>query len=208
MSIEPEPLIPISAIEHHVYCPRQSALIHVDGVWSDNAHTVRGSRGHRRVDSGAHKRERERLVLRGIPLWSERLGLTGRADAVEVHKDETLVPVEYKIGRRHGSAADLQLCAEALCLEEMIGSSVPVGFLWLASPRRRMIVRMDPDLRARTETVIEEIRAFFGSKTLPPAVDDARCPECQLLAHCMPGLVARADSTLLYLRKQVFGCGS
>ena len=111
-----EPIVAISAIEHFVYCPRQCALIHCDGVWSDNAHTVRGSRTHRRVDTGHHRRERGRLVLRAIPLWSETLGLSGRADAVEIERG-AVRPVEYKSGVRHGSAADLQLCAQALCLE-------------------------------------------------------------------------------------------
>ncbi|MXW23318.1 MAG: Dna2/Cas4 domain-containing protein, partial [Chloroflexi bacterium] len=93
----PDPVIQISAIEHFVYCPRQCALIHCDGVWSDNAHTVRGARAHRRVDSGEHRQERGRQVLRAIPLWSEELGLSGRADAVEV-EDDAVRPVEYKAG--------------------------------------------------------------------------------------------------------------
>ena len=106
-------IVPISAIEHFVYCPRQCALIHCDGVWSDNAHTVRGVRAHRRVDSGQHRHERGRKVLRGIPLWSEALGLSGRADVVEIEIG-AVRPVEYKSGVRHGSAADLQLCAHDL----------------------------------------------------------------------------------------------
>ena len=107
------PVIAISAIEHFAYCPRQCALIHCDGVWADNSHTVQGSRAHRRVDSGQHRRERGRLVLRAIPLWSESLGLSGRADAVEIESG-SVRPVEYKSGVPHGSAADLQLCAQAL----------------------------------------------------------------------------------------------
>ena len=91
-------IVPISAIEHFVYCPRQCALIHCDGVWSDNAHTVRGLRAHRRVDGGQHRHERGRKVLRGIPLWSEALGLSGRADVVEIAIG-AVRPVEYKSGR-------------------------------------------------------------------------------------------------------------
>jgi len=121
-----EPVVPISAIEHFAYCPRQCALIHCDGVWNDNEHTVGGTRAHRRVDSGEHRRERGRMVLRSIPLWSESLGLSGRADAVEM-ADNAVVPVEYKAGVRHGNAADLQLCAQALCLEEMLRSTFLMG---------------------------------------------------------------------------------
>ena len=121
-----ELVVPISAIEHFVYCPRQCALIHCDGVWNDNAHTVRGTRAHRRVDSGQHRRERGRQVLRAIPLWSEALGLSGRADAVEMERG-AVRPVEYKSGVRHGAAADLQLCAQAMCLEEMLDVAIPHG---------------------------------------------------------------------------------
>ena len=119
-------VIPISAIEHFVYCPRQCALVHCDGIWADNAHTVRGSRSHRRVDSGKARRERGKLVLRAIPLWPEELGLTGRADAVELDGD-VVRPVEYKSGVPHGTAADLQVCAQAMCLEEMLAVEIPRG---------------------------------------------------------------------------------
>ena len=100
-----ELVVPVAALEHHVYCPRQCALIHVDGLWFDNRHTVRGQAGHRRADSGEIKSERGRTVLRSVPLFSERLGLSGRADAIEVHTDSSVVPVEYKMGVRHGIAA-------------------------------------------------------------------------------------------------------
>ena len=142
-TVTDEPIVTISAIEHFVYCPRQCALIHCDGVWSDNAQTVRGSRAHRRVDSGRHRRERGRLVLRSIPLWSETLGLSGRADAVEIEPG-VVRPVEYKSGIQHGSAADLQLCAQALCLEEMLNVAIPDGDVWYGGPRRRVRVAFTP----------------------------------------------------------------
>lgn len=106
-----EPVVPISALEHHVYCPRQCALIHVDGLWVESEHTLRGTLGHRRADSAAHRTERGSRVLRAIPLWSEALGLTGRADIVEVAEDGSVAPVEYKIGTRHRDTAHIQLCA-------------------------------------------------------------------------------------------------
>jgi CRISPR-associated exonuclease Cas4 len=200
----------ISAIEHHVYCPRQCALIHVDGVWDDNAHTVRGSYGHRRADSGTSREERGRKVLRSIPLWSEEHDLTGRADAVEVHDDGTVVPVEYKIGTRHGLAADLQLCAQALCLEEMTGRPVSYGYVWYSGPRRRIRVELDEALRREALAVIAAIRATIRSAVLPVAVDDARCTQCQLLDHCLPELASDRGQrrTEAYLRKEVLACGS
>lgn len=196
-----EPVVQISALEHHEYCPRQCALIHVDGVWSDNVHVVKGEYGHRRADSGEHKTERGRRVLRSVPLWSEQFGLTGRADAVELHDDGRIVPVEYKIGRRHGTAGDVQLAAQALCLEEMTGREVPEGALWFSAIRRRETVIVDDRLRRRTIAAIGEVRATFTASRLPPPPNDQRCVECQLLGHCLPGVVADPQSVDAYVRE-------
>jgi CRISPR-associated exonuclease Cas4 len=204
---DPEPIVPISALEHHLYCPRQCALIHVDGLWFDNEHTVRGTAGHARVDSGVERQERSRRVLRAIPLWSERLGLSGRADAVEIHADGTISPVEYKIGTRHGAAADVQLCAQGLCLEEMTGKPVTVGFIWYAASRRRVRVALSAALRTRTRASIEEVRAWLKADRLPPPVNDARCGRCQLLDHCQPELCGDPERILTYLSETV-GCAS
>ena len=182
-----EPIVPISAIEHFVYCPRQCALIHCDGVWRDNAHTIRGTRAHRRVDSGRHRRERGRQVLRAIPLWSEALGLSGRADAVEM-EGEAVRPVEYKSGVRHGSAADLQLCAQA--------------------PRRRVPVDFTVALRREVRDIIRQIRAQMLTSELPEAPYDSRCAECQLLPHCLPELTSAPRKVNLYMANVVFRCAT
>lgn len=203
-----EPVVPISALEHHLYCPRQCALIHVDGMWFDNEHTARGTHGHRRADSGADRRERGRHVLRGVPLWSEALGLSGRADVVEVGADGSLVPVEYKIGVRHGDAAHVQLCAEALCLEEMLGRPVREGALWFAAPRRRMRVAMDDRLRQRTLEVVAEVREQFAAARLPAAPADERCRQCQFLDHCLPELCSAPRRVTTYMRDTVLACDS
>ena len=202
-----EPVIPISAIEHFVYCPRQCALIHCDGVWSDNVHTVRGTRAHRRVDSGQRRVERGRQVLRGIPLWSESLGLSGRADAVEMDGD-TVRPVEYKSGVRHGIAADLQLCAQALCLEEMLGVAVPSGSVWYGGPRRRVEVEFTGTLRDQVSAAIDAIREQLLTGELPEAANDERCNECQLLHHCLPGVTNSTRKVQRYLSSVVFGCAT
>ena len=201
----PEPVIPISAIEHFVYCPRQCALIHCDGVWSDNAHTVRGTRAHRRVDSGKHRTERGRRAPRGIPLWSESLGLSGRADVVEMDGDEVR-PVEYKSGVRHGMAADLQLCAQALCLEEMLGVAIPSGSVWYGGPRRREEVEFTGVLRDQVLIAIDTIRRQLLTGELPAAVNDERCSECQLVHHCLPELAGATRKVRRYLSSVVFGC--
>ena len=198
--------IPISALEHYVYCPRQCALIHADGVWADNTHTVRGTRGHRRVDTAPDRIERGRFVLRGVPLWSERWGLSGRADAVEVLRSGEIVPVEYKIGGRHGDTAEIQLCAQALCLEEMLETHISRGALWHSAPRRRTTVVFDPALRARTEGAIQAVRTTLESVQLPDPPNDARCRECQLLGNCLPDVVAHASRVVSYVNREVFAC--
>lgn len=198
--------IPISALEHYAYCPRQCALIHVDGMWSENVHTVRGRFGHRRADANFQRSERGRLVLRAVPLWSDHLALAGRADAIEISGDE-VVPVEYKMGTRHGDAAEIQVCAQALCLEEMLGVPVRSAAVWYAGPRRRRAVELDEGLRSRTLEVIDAVRRLFGSPVLPGAPDDARCAECQLLGHCLPGIVAHPRRVDAYMRTEVFACG-
>ena len=200
-------IVPISAIEHFVYCPRQCALIHCDGVWSDNAHTVRGVRAHRRVDGGQHRHERGRKVLRGIPLWSEALGLSGRADVVEIEIG-AVRPVEYKSGVRHGSAADLQLCAQALCLEEMLGVEIPEGDVWYGGPRRRDRVVFTPGLRQEVREVIRAIRAQLETGRLPEAPNDERCEQCQLRNHCLPELTSAPRRVSRYLADVVFGCAT
>ena len=201
------PIIAISAIEHFVYCPRQCALIHGDGVWSDNAHTVRGSRAHRRVDSGQHRRERGRLVLRAIPLWSEALGLSGRADAVEMESG-VVRPVEYKSGTRHGTTADLQLCAQALCLEEMLDVEIPSGDIWYGGPRRRVQVEFTAALRTEVREIVDEIRRQLLSGSLPAAPNDQRCAACQLLHHCLPGPTSAPHRVIRYVDSVVFQCAT
>ncbi|WP_419838074.1 CRISPR-associated protein Cas4 [Candidatus Poriferisodalis sp.] len=186
-----EPVVLISALEHFVYCERQCALIHGDGVWMDNAHTVRGSHAHRRVDSGLHRRERGVLTLRSIPLWSETLGLSGRADTVEFNEG-AVYPVEHKSGVRHGKAADLQVCAQAMCLEEMMHVDIPVAYVWYGGPRRRAKVLLDHQLRTDVIETVESVRAQLLSGELPAAPNDARCEECQLEPHCLPSATATA----------------
>ena len=181
-----EELVPISALEHWSYCPRQCALIHLEQTYDENLFTLRGRRVHERVhDEGATTEDGVRAV-RGLPLWSTRLGLIGKADLVEFH-GETPYPVEYKAGKHHrwGHEA-LQLAAQAVCLEEMLGVPVPAGAIFShASRRRREIVITAAD-RARVAEATVAVRAMLAGERLPVAVDDARCPSCSLIDACMP----------------------
>jgi len=184
-----EPEVPISAIEHYSYCPRQCALIHVEGTYEENVYTMRGQLAHERVHAGDESVGRGVRTLRAIPLWSERLGIRGKADAVELHA-EGPCPVEYKVGKPHGEHAALQLCAQALCLEEMLSVSVPRGAIFYQALQQRVTVEFDAPLRARTEQVITAIRRMLRLQQLPSAVNDARCPNCSLLNACLPSVVA------------------
>jgi CRISPR-associated exonuclease Cas4 len=199
-------IIPLRALEHFGYCPRQAAIIHGDGVWRDNVHTLRGERGHKRVDSAPSRKERGRQVLRRVQVWSEHLGLRGRCDVVEVRDGEPPLPVEYKMGVRHGVAADLQVCAQALCLEEMLDVRIPEGAVWYGGSRRRHRVELDDDLRNATLDAIASLRDLLTAPGLPPAPNDARCDQCQLLSHCMPMVVAAPVAVLDYVDGEVFAC--
>lgn len=199
MAREPDPAWPdwpdderimISALEHWSYCPRQCGLIHLDQVFEQNVYTVRGDQRHERVDSAGYATSNDVRTVRALPLWSDRLGLTGRADIVEF-RGERPTPVEYKSGaRREWKHEALQLCAQALCLEEMFGCSVPEGVVFYHTTRNRRLVRFDPSLRSATERAVLEIRAMLAGSVLPPAMDDARCPQCSLNDACLPALTA------------------
>ncbi|WP_234554066.1 CRISPR-associated protein Cas4 [Thermus caliditerrae] len=182
--------IPISALQHYVYCPRQCALIHVEGVWEENLFTLRGRRAHEGVDVPEGMVREGVRVEYALPLFSERLGLVGRADVVEFHGGAPY-PVEHKVGPRRARLADeVQLCAQALCLEEMLGVEVPRGALFYRASRRRREVRFTPELRALVERTAVEVRALLESARLPPPVHDARCRDCSLVDACMPHLAA------------------
>lgn len=178
--------IMISALEHYAYCPRQCALIHVEQSYEENVFTLRGNRAHERVDDPGHEERDGVRVERGLPLWSERLGLVGRADVVEYH-GKTPYPIEYKHGgKRHHRPARIQLGAQALCLEEMTGEAVSRGALFHTSAHRRQEVEITDELRAHVEQMVRDVRRMLDACRVPPPVNDDRCPPCSLKRVCMP----------------------
>ena len=182
--------IPISALEHFSYCPRQFALIHREQTYDENVFTMRGSIAHELVDQGAASAHDGVRIERAVALWSEELGLIGRADVVEFH-GETPFPVEYKVGRRKpDSHADLQVCAQAMCLEEMLRVPVAEGAVYHVASRQRRNVEFTPELRQRVRKAIDAIRSIENSEALPPPAADSRCPPCSLIEACMPGISA------------------
>lgn len=187
--------IPLSALQHWAYCPRQCALIHVEQVFAENLFTQRGQALHKRVDDPGFEVRDGLRIERALPLFCDRLGLVGKADVVEFLPDGTPYPVEYKHGSRHKRADiaacdDLQLAAQALCLEEMFGRTVVEGALYYATSRRRRIVAIDAELRAAVQAVLGEVRQLMLRGTMPPPLNDDRCRACSLRDLCQPEALA------------------
>jgi CRISPR-associated exonuclease Cas4 len=181
--------IMISALEHWSYCPRQCALIHIEQTFDENIYTLRGRAVHKKVDEPVVEEQAGMRIERALPLWSKNLGLVGKGDVVEFH-GETPYPVEYKHGpHREQEHDDLQLCAQALCLEEMTGQPVPRGAIYHHSSRKRREVEFTSGLRARVIEVTQAIRTMLVSKQLPPPVNDRRCTHCSLQESCMPSVI-------------------
>lgn len=195
--------IPLSALQHWAYCPRQCGLIHLEQYFADNIHTARGQAVHHLVDEPGYEIKAGVRVERALPLWSDRLGLIGKADLVEFHPDGSIFPVEFKHGpRRVKRYDDIQLAAQAMCLEDMLDRPVPQGAIYHASSRRRRVVEITSDLRQSVLETADAIRAMLASGVLPPPVNDQRCRECSLKDACQPEVVAehaRQDALLANL---------
>jgi CRISPR-associated exonuclease Cas4 len=198
-------LLPLSALQHFVVCPRQCALIHLECVWIENERTAEGRVEHERVDRGGAETRAGVRRAYGVPLRSLRLGLAGRADVVEFQAmpgggPERPFPIEHKRGRlKRGEEDRVQLCAQALCLEEMLGVPVPSGALFYGQSRRRTDVVFDDALRRRTEAVAVEVRALFdaGVTPQPPAV--APCKSCSLVSACRPASFRRRGNVASWI---------
>ena len=202
--MEQDDFIVLSALQHYSYCPRQCALIHEEQCFSDNLHTARGNAVHALVDLAGYELRAGVRIERALPLVCERLGLIGKADIVEFLVDGTPYPIEYKHGpRRQRTHDDIQLAAQALCLEEMTGHPVPFGAIYHASSHRRREVAITSDLRQLVVKATLAIRDLIQSGHMPPAVNDARCRECALIDICQPHMLAGQEMRLA-LRAHLF----
>lgn len=185
---EAEPVM-ISALEHYSYCPRQCALIHVEHVWDENIYTMRGRHVHETVDIESSQDQSGVRMERALPIWSKRLDLTGKADLVEFYGDQPY-PVEYKAGKhRKGQHETLQLCAQAICLEEMLNVRVAKGAIYWHASRERKEIIFSSAMRERVETVAEAVHDIIARQYVPPPVNDKRCKDCSLNESCMPAVV-------------------
>lgn len=217
-----EELLPISALQHLLFCPRQCALIHLEQAWAENRHTVDGRLAHDR----AHRNESESRpgvrVARGLRLCEYELGLSGMADVVEFHQADadtpidqamtlpgksgrwTVYPVEYKRGRPKKNPCDrVQLCAQALCLEAMLGVHIPEGALFYGKQRRRHGVTFDDSLRRQTRETIRTLRELLTTGLTPSANYEKKCDTCSLLHLCLPVGQRQPKSANAYVQRML-----
>ncbi len=183
--------IQLSALQHYVFCPRQCGLIHVEDVWADNVFTVRGEILHEKVDTDTYETRGTLKTVRGLRIHSTRLGIVGRCDVVEFRKgkseQEEVMPVEFKSGEPKEDVSDkVQLCAQALCLEEMMNTQVKRGAFFYGKIRRRVQVELDDELRKQTEEIIAAVHEIVSQKKVPAARYNEKCRNCSLEETCMP----------------------
>jgi CRISPR-associated exonuclease Cas4 len=194
--MDDDDFIPLSALQHYLYCPRQCALIHLERIWAENRYTAEGHVLHEKTGTPTAERRHGVRVVTAMPLVSLELGLTGLADVVEFHREgaeERPFPVEYKRGRPKAHRADeVQLCAQALCLESMLGCVVRRGALFYGQTRRRMDVVFDEELRSLTIRTIGEVKSLLTSRITPlESYEPRRCDACSLLDACQSTLPRR-----------------
>jgi len=200
-------LLPISALQHLLYCPRQCALIHIERLWAENRLTVEGKQLHQRADAGRPELRGGVRTLRSVQLRSLVIGLYGVADVVEARPREgggvDYKPVEYKRGKAKRHDADrVQLCAQALCLEEMLGTTLDAGELFYGKTRRRVAVPFDAALRELTIRTAELLHAMIASGRTPAAVyEKEKCDRCSLINLCLPKAAGESKSAARYLTR-------
>ncbi len=207
MNYTEEDLIPLSAVQHVMFCERQCALIHVEQLWDENLFTAQGRIMHERVHDMDRESRGDVRIERGLPLRSLRLGLIGKADVVEFHRTESGTwqpfPVEYKRGKPKPDDCDkVQLCAQAMCLEEMLDMNVSCGALYYGKTRHRLDVTFDQSLREETEKAARKAREMIRDGVTPKAVYTKKCKSCSLQVHCMPKL-SKKRSVKTYLTRMV-----
>ena len=192
----------LSGLQHLAFCPRQWALIHLEQAWTENRLTAEGRLLHERADRPGQVRRHDLRTVRGLTLLSRRLRLTGRADVVEFRPEP--FPVEYKRGKRKPTDCDLvQICAQALCLEEMMEIPVPRGAIFYGEPRRRIDVDFSPALRARTEELAATMHRLYAAHETPPAQPGKHCANCSLVNQCLPSATAAYNIAEGWHRQQI-----
>lgn len=194
--------LPISGLQHLAFCPRQWALIHLEQIWVENSRTAEGRLLHERADLPGESRRANVRTTRGMWLRSERLRLTGRADVVEFRPEP--YPVEYKRGKSKPTDCDsVQLCAQALCLEEMLEITIPRGAIFYGNPRRRLEIDFTRELRLRTEGLTATMHRLYKDRVTPAAIPGPYCRHCSLVDVCLPQATAQENSAASWVVRQI-----
>ena len=193
-------LIPISALQHYVICPRQCAYIHTESVWDSNYFTAKGDQLHERVHSETAETRGSIRFERGVQVYSDRIGVTGKLDLLEINlKSGNYTPIEYKRGKPKVSDCDrVQLCAQVLCLEEMCKIRIASAAIWYWQVRKRHLVEIDESLRSLTHESIEGTRRLLQSCVIPKAKYQQTCNACSLVERCKPRL---KDTSVDFLQR-------
>ncbi len=198
--------IHISALNQYTFCPRRCALIYVEQVWTENLHTQSGRREHEQADVPEYEMKAGVRIERALPVWSENIGLIGKCDVVEFHDDGLVYPVEYKHGkRRQWDNDDIQLCAQAMCLEDMLGASIEEGAIYHIKSRRRRKVVFNKALREQVRETANAVRDLIANGTVPSPVYGRHCEQCSLHDACMP--VVRESPVNLFEPLEDKACG-
>ena len=200
-----EDFLQLSALQHFIFCQRQCALIHIEQLWVENQFTAEGRIMHDKAHEEKTEMRKNVRIERGIPLRSNALGLNGKADVVEFHKDNSgrwiPFPVEYKRGKPKLDNCDkVQLCAQALCLEEMLNVKITSGALFYGKTRHRFNVEFDEALRKETKGAVSGLRAFIDARKTPKPVYEKKCDTCSFLDVCLPKLIQKNYSVEKYLK--------
>lgn len=204
--IEQDKYFPLSAINHYSFCPRRCALVHSECIWSENYFTTSGKELHAKVDAGGSESRKDRRFARSLRLFSRELGVSGIADVVEFRRDDEAgtsilgwqgrwmpYPVEYKWGTAKNEVPyERQLCAQAICLEELFHVCIHEGALYLGVEKHRRPIILDEALRSDTRSICVAIRQMLESGATPPAHLGPYCKSCSLIEDCMPKLICRS----------------
>ncbi len=206
-----ENLILISAIQHYRFCPRQCALIHIENIWQENQYTAEGLLLHRKAHS-IQKESRHNVVFQyGLPVRSLEIGIIGKCDLVEFryrdinnHNLINTIPIEYKRGKPKRDDYDaLQLCAQSLCLEEMLNIAIHYGYLFYNKIRKRLKIYFNDNIRKQTIKIISEVRTLLDTKVVPKAIYSSICKRCSLYDQCKPEIFSKQLKTDNYLKKNI-----
>jgi CRISPR-associated exonuclease Cas4 len=197
-------LVPLSALQHFLFCKRQCALIHLERVWAENLYTAQGRIMHKRVHKSSTNARTGKLTQYGMPIRSLALGLIGKADAVERFTDGRMMPVEFKRGRpKTRNMDEVQLCAQAICLEEMLGVRIEEGALYYGKTRKRKRVAFTEHLRSQAAQTANSVHALIAEGKTPPPVYAQTCRRCSLIELCLPKALERRLGVASYIQRQL-----